>query len=95
MRIARERGAITIGVTAAAKSPLLKHCSYALLTGTVDDTTAGDIISRRIAEQTVLETLYLCTVDNNEKDIEEVKKQGAKVIEQMTKLSNEDSEVKV
>lgn len=40
MRIARERGAITIGVTAAAKSPLLKHCSYALLTGTVDDTTA-------------------------------------------------------
>ena len=95
MRIARERGAITIGVTAAAKSPLLKHCSYALLTGTVDDTTAGDIISRRIAEQTVLETLYLCTVDNNEKDIEEVKKQGAKVIEQMTKLSNEDSEGKV
>lgn len=95
MRIAHERGAITIGITAAAKSPLLKYCSYALYTGTVDDTTAGDIISRRIAEQTVLETLYLCAVDNDENDIEEVKKQGAKVIEQMTKLSDEDSETKV
>lgn len=94
MRIARERGAITIGVTAVAKSPLLKYCSHALYTGTADDTTAGDIISRRIGEQTVLETLYLYAVDNDETAIEEVKKQGAKVIEQMTKLSNEEGEAK-
>lgn len=95
MRIAHDRGAITIGVTASAKSPLLKYCSYALFTGTVDETDTGDIISRRIAEQTILETLYLRAVDNAGKDLEEVKKQGAKVIAQMTKLSDEDGGAKV
>lgn len=84
-RIAHERGAITIGITASAKSPLLKYCSYALSTGTVDETDTGDMITRCIAEQTVLETFYLCAVDDDGKDLEEVKKQGAKAIEQMTK----------
>lgn len=95
MRIAREHGAITIGVTASGKAPLLKHCVYALMTGTVDNTTAGDIISRRIAEQTILETLYLYIVEcSNGEAIEEVKKQGAQVIEQMTKLSGDEGEAK-
>ena len=68
-----------------ALSPLLKYCSYALFTGTVDKTDTGDIISRRIAEQNVLEAFYLCAVDNGGKDLEKVKKQDAKVIEQMAK----------
>lgn len=85
LRIAHERGAITIGITASAKSPLLKYCSYALSTGTVNETDTGDMITRCIAEQTVLETFYLCAVDDDGKDLEEVKKQGAKAIEQMTK----------
>ena len=58
MRIAHERGAKTIGVTATQKSPLLRYCDIVLLAGTVDSSVDGDVISRRIGEQLILETLY-------------------------------------
>ena len=46
-------------------------------------------------EQTILETLYLYIVEcSNGEAIEEVKKQGAQVIEQMTKLSSDEGEAK-
>lgn len=91
MRIASEKGAVTIGITASQKSPLLKYCDHVLFTGTIDNTIAGDIISRRIAEQLVLETLYhLAIKDTNE--VLEAKKQGAEVILKMTKLHNDDSD---
>ncbi len=90
MRIAQERGAITIGITGTAKSPLLKYCLIALHTATSDDTYAGDIISRRIAEQTILETLYQNLLNNSEKDLTEVKKQGVENLKMM-KLIDDDN----
>ena len=58
MRIAHERGVKTIAVTATQKSPLLRYCDIVLLAGTVDSSVDGDVISRRIGEQLILETLY-------------------------------------
>ncbi len=91
MRIAQARGAITIGITGTAKSPLLKYCLIALHTATADDSDAGDIISRRIAEQTVLETLYMNILFNSEKDVQEIKKQGAEALYKMMKLTDDDT----
>ncbi len=90
MRIANERGAITIGITAFAKAPLLKYCQYVLYAGTVDETDAGDIISRRIAEQTILETLYMSMVNSSTNDVAFVKKQGAEAIIKMTKIVEDE-----
>lgn len=89
MRIAQERGAITIGITASAKAPLLKYCQYVLYAGTVDKTDAGDIISRRIAEQTILETLYMSMLSSSTRDVTIVKRQGAEAINKMTKIVEE------
>lgn len=86
MSIAQERGAITIGVTATAKSPLLKYCQYVLYAGTVDETDADDVITRRVAEQTILETLYMCMVMNINGEIAHVKKQGVETIQKMMKI---------
>jgi len=91
MRIAHERGAVTIGVTASQKSPLLKYCDYVLFTGTIDNTIAGDIISRRIAEQLVLETLYHLAIKDTH-EVLETKKHGAEVIQKMTKLDADENE---
>ncbi len=57
-RVASEKGAVTVAVTATAKSPLTRYCQYVLHTGTKDPTTTGEILTRRIGEQVILETLY-------------------------------------
>ncbi len=90
MRIAQERGAITIGITASAKAPLLNYCRYVLYTGTVDETVSGDIISRRIAEQTILETLYMSVLNRCTSDIAILKRKGAENINKMTKIFEEN-----
>ena len=58
IRIVRERGIRTIAITATQKAPLLRYCDITLLAGTIDNSVDGDVISRRIAEQLILETLY-------------------------------------
>ena len=92
MRIAHERRAVTIGITASQKSPLLKYCDYTLFSGTIDNTIAGDIISRRVAEQLILETLYHLAIKDTT-EVLESKKQGAEVIQKMTKLHSDDGEM--
>ena len=88
MKKARERGAATIGITGAAKSPLLKYCDIVLNTGAIDDITGGDIIARRIAEQTIMETLYLKIMDQMGKTVKDKKMEGAENINRIFKLSD-------
>jgi DNA-binding MurR/RpiR family transcriptional regulator len=59
MRIAKERGAVTLCITKHAKSPLVKYCDIQLFTATADETIGKEIIARRVAEQAILESLYL------------------------------------
>lgn len=59
MRIAKERGAATICITKMKKSALTKHCDIALFTATTDITVGKEIVGRRIAEQAIMEALYL------------------------------------
>lgn len=94
MRIASGRGAITIGLTAFPKSPLHKYCKYVLYAGTVDETDAGDIIARRVAEQTILETLYIAMTSYNASDVLSVKRQGMEAIQKMMKIVEEPDDIK-
>jgi Transcriptional regulators len=59
MRYAKEAGATTICVTAMEKSPLIKYCDIKLFTAAVDLSVGRDLVARRIAEQAILEALYL------------------------------------
>lgn len=92
MKKAQERGAVTIGITGAAKSPLLKYCSLVLHTGTIEDVTGGDVIARRVGEQLVLETLYLKILEQIETSIKDKKMEGAENINRIYKLSEHEGE---
>ena len=59
MRIAAQRGATTIGITKMEKSPIIKHCDIVLFTATVDLSERKEIIAQRIAEQAIMEALYI------------------------------------
>ena len=59
MRIAKEQGASTICITKMKKSALTKHCDISLFTATTDITVGKEIVGRRIAEQAIMEALYL------------------------------------
>lgn len=80
MKKAKERGACTIAITGAARSPLLKYCDIVLSTGSIEDHTGGDIIARRIAEQTIMETLYLKIMSRIEESVKSKKMEGAENI---------------
>ena len=88
MRIAHERGVVTIAVTATQKSPLLWHSDIVLLTGTVDSSIDGDVISRRVGEQLVLETLYQYITLNAAEDLQSRARSAALV--KKTKMTDND-----
>lgn len=88
MRIAHERGVVTIAVTATQKSPLLWHSDIVLLTGTVDASIDGDVISRRIGEQLVLETLYQYVSLNAEENLQSRVRNAA--LAKKTKITDSD-----
>lgn len=89
MKKARERGAATIGITGAAKSPLVRYCDIILNTGNIDDTTGGDIIARRIAEQVIMETIYLKILNRMEDSVKSKKREG---VENISIYKIEDTE---
>lgn len=70
-KIAYEQGATVIGITAALKSPLQRYCTYLLYVGTKDTTETKDIISRRIGEHLVLETLFLYCNENSDHKVQD------------------------
>lgn len=59
MRVAKERGAKIICITKMSKSPLLKLADISLFIATSDVTVGRDIVARRMAEQMLMDTLYL------------------------------------
>ena len=79
-KIAYEQGATVIGITAALKSPLQRYCTYVLYVGTKDTTDTKDIVSRRIGEYLVLETLYLYYNINIDSKVQDHRRKSADVI---------------
>ena len=59
MKIAKERGATTIGITRRQKSPLSEYTDIKLLVSAKDLTFGRDKVTRRISDQFILEALYL------------------------------------
>ncbi len=59
MRIAKERGATTICFTKAGKSELTKYSDIVLYNVTVDTTIDKEVIARRVAEQAMLDVIYV------------------------------------
>lgn len=71
MKIAKQRGATTISITRRHKSPLLDYTDIRLLVSAKDLTFGRDKITRRIADQFILEALYLgyeSRMDNRAKE---------------------------
>jgi len=81
MRLAKENGATTMCITKYDKSPLVKYCDIKLFTATVDSTLGRDIIARRVAEQAILESLYLGVLSKKKPDLWANLKRTAKVLE--------------
>lgn len=59
MRIAKERGATTICITKAGKSELTRYSDIVLYNVTTDATADKEIIARRVAEQAMLDAIYM------------------------------------
>ena len=59
MRIAKERGAATISITKAGKSELTKYSDIVLYNVTTDTTVDKEVIARRVAEQAMLDAIYM------------------------------------
>ena len=59
MRIAKERGAATICITKAGKSELTKYSDIVLYNVTTDSSVDKEVIARRVAEQAMLDAIYM------------------------------------
>ncbi len=81
MRVAKQRGAATICITKYDKSPLVKHCDVKLYTSTTDATVGKEIIARRIAEQAILESLYLGVLARRSPELFDKLKGISKILE--------------
>lgn len=59
MRIAKQSGATTISITKMNKSPLLKYSDINLFISVNDLTVGRDKVTRRVADQFIIDVLYL------------------------------------
>lgn len=59
MRIAKEKGAKTICITKAGKSELTRYSDVVLYNVTTDSSVDKEVIARRVAEQAMLDALYM------------------------------------
>lgn len=59
MRIAKEKGAVTICITKAGKSELTKYSDIVLYNETTDSSVDKEVIARRVAEQAMLDAIYM------------------------------------
>lgn len=81
MRLAKENNATTICITKMEKSPLIKYCDIKLFTATTDVTVGKEIVARRIAEQAIMEALYLGLITKGSQDYKETVRKTAQVME--------------
>lgn len=68
MQIAKRRGATTISITKMNKSPLLKYTDIPLYISVSDLTIGRDKVTRRVADQFILDVLYLGYITKTNKD---------------------------
>ena len=68
MKIAKLRGATTISITKMNKSPLLKYTDISLFTSVSDLTVGRDKVTRRVADQFILDVLYLGYITKTKRD---------------------------
>lgn len=59
MKIAKEQGATTIGITKMNKSPLLKYIDISLFIAVTDLTIGREKVTRRVADQFIMDALFL------------------------------------
>ena len=59
MRIAKERGAFTVSITRAPKSPLMQCTDVSLMVAANDVSVGKDKVTRRLSDQFILEGLYM------------------------------------
>lgn len=81
MRYAKEAGATTICVTAMEKSPLVKYCDIKLFTAAVDLSVGRDLVASRVAEQAILEALYLGVITKVHPDYRDRLRKIAQAVE--------------
>lgn len=68
MKIAQKRGATTISITKMNKSPLLKYTDIPLFISISDLTVGRDKVTRRVADQFILDVLYLGYITKKKQD---------------------------
>lgn len=68
-RVAKSRGATTIGVTGISKSPLIKYTDICLPIAVSDLTYGRDKVTRRVADQFILDALVLGYSIKSEKQL--------------------------
>ncbi|MGN0371387.1 MAG: MurR/RpiR family transcriptional regulator [Enterocloster sp.] len=68
MSIAKKRGATTICITKMSKSPLLKYTDIPLYIAISDLSVDRDKVTRRVADQFILDVLYLGYINQKKQD---------------------------
>lgn len=68
MRIAKQSGATTISITKMNKSPLLRYTDISLFIAVSDLTIARDKVARRVADQFIMDALYLGYITKKKND---------------------------
>lgn len=68
MSIAKKRGATTISITKMSKSPLLKYTDIPLYIAISDLSVDRNKVTRRVADQFILDVLYLGYISQKQQD---------------------------
>ena len=68
MSIAKKRGATTIAITKMSKSPLLKYTDIPLYIAISDLSVDRNKVTRRVADQFILDVLYLGYINQKQQD---------------------------
>lgn len=91
MSIAKSLGATTICITKMNKSPLLKVTDIPLFTAVSDLTVGRDRVTRRVADQAIMDALYLGVLSKSGKDYSKYIKKQQKAIDSNKMKINETS----
>lgn len=79
-RLAKNKGAKVIAITNYPMSQLAKRADYALFTASFTESLVGEVISKRIAELCIVESLFITLVRRNNKYLEAMQRSNDSVI---------------
>lgn len=77
---AKLSGATVIAITNYLNSPLTKNADISLLTASFAEHIHGEIVSKRVAELCILESLYINMIMNNEDLIDTIRKANQTIV---------------